>query len=532
MDTRAARDWLEEVSTLFRPEFVITGRCVVVGLAMLEAKARRPLLAEGFLAVLAQEDQDGYPAVKARLTPEALEKLDRLLHLSGSAETLSDAPAKEDRLGRQVFAQVLADRIRRLRKLEDNSPLVIHLDGPWGSGKSTVLNFLKDELNTGYDKVGSGQEAWLVLRYNAWQQQSLNSPWWTVSTLVAVEGARELRTEHAPLRAAAIGLRHFWFRTFAGRVPVLLAAFAAIAVGLLFLPGPKSGMAEKGGAAVASSITTLKDILSVASVVFGVVLAGSRFVAGADASAQEFLRSRPDPMGALVRHLKKLLKLIKRPVAVLVDDIDRCDSDTVVRLLEGVHTVFGELKIVFVIAGDGRWIARAFEKSYVDAAPRGAYADAASGRPLGILFLEKIFQFSAPLPEMPQAFKTQFWLSLLQTSPAYPAADSSQAHSQMRALHTEEDILKAVGAIDPRNDPAQAQVVREAAMRLLAQEDLILRPSRHVLELFETVVEANPRAMKRQIMAYGMARACDLARAAKWNANRALARTAIGACAL
>ena len=48
-------------------------------------------------------------------------------------------------------------------------------------------------------------------------------------------------------------------------------------------------------------------------------------------------------------------------------------------------------------------------------------------------------------------------------------------------------------------------------MRRLAQPDLIENPSRHVLEFFEDAVEANPRAMKRQVMAYGMARACDLA---------------------
>ena len=48
-------------------------------------------------------------------------------------------------------------------------------------------------------------------------------------------------------------------------------------------------------------------------------------------------------------------------------------------------------------------------------------------------------------------------------------------------------------------------------MRRLAQPDLIENPSRHVLEFFEGAVEANPRAMKRQVMAYGMARASDLA---------------------
>jgi len=112
-----------------------------------------------------------------------------------------------------------------------------------------------------------------------------------------------------------------------------------------------------------------------------------RFLAAADASAQEFLRSRRDPLGALVRYLERLLRSLKRPVVVLVDDIDRCDPVAVVRLLEGIHTVFGTLPIVFVVAGDGRWVAKAFEKTYAENAPRSV--NAMASRPLGALFLEK-----------------------------------------------------------------------------------------------------------------------------------------------
>ncbi len=514
-EKRAASEWVGQIAALFQPGTVVTGRCVVVGLAILDHQGvRMEILAEGFLAVLASEEQEGHPSAEARLTLEARKALDGLLSgtlvrstLSGSTETLSDAPAvaaTEDRLGRVVFAEVLAERIRRLRGIESKSPLVIHLDGPWGSGKSTVLNFLEAALTAGRTPE---KKAWVVLRYNAWQQQRLDSPWWALTTLIAVEGARQLRQEHAWLRALMIGLRHFWFRTFAGRLMVLLAAFVAITVGLLLLYGFGSDAVAAGAAT--KSITQFKDALSVATIVFGVVLAGSRFLAAADASAQEFLRSRPDPLGALVRHVAYLLHLIQRPVAVLVDDMDRCDTTAVVRLLEGIHTVFGTLPIVFVAAGDGRWVARAFEKTYADNAPHSA--NPASGRPLGALFLEKIFQLSAVVPDMPQAFKSRFWRSLLGTQAAGPAVDGGEAAARIGSLRTEEDILAAVAAVDPRSEPAKAQALRDAAMRRLAQPDLIENPSRHVLEFFEGAVEANPRAMKRQVMAYGMARASDLA---------------------
>jgi hypothetical protein len=178
-------------------------------------------------------------------------------------------------------------------------------------------------------------------------------------------------------------------------------------------------------------------------------------------------------------------------------------------MLEGIHTVFGTLPIVFVIAGDGRWIARAFEKTYEDAAPRTL--ESAWGRPLGRLFLEKIFQFSAVVPDMPETFKSGFWRSLLRTQSTEPDSEANDAAAQIGKLQTEEDILVAVAAVDPRSEPTRAQALRDAAIRRLAQPDLIEKPSEHVLELFEDAVEANPRAMKRQVMAYGMARASDLA---------------------
>jgi hypothetical protein len=516
---KSATDWVGQIAALFQRETVITGRCVLVGLAILDPRVGEELRAEGFLAVLMRETQDGYPSVAARLHPEALKRIENWFMVSGSTETLSDAPVKavkDDQLGRAVFADVLAERIRRLRQYDSKSPLIVHVDGAWGSGKSTVLNFLEEALR---------REGWLVLRYNAWQQQRLDSsPWWGLTTLIAVDGARQVQW-NAWLRLAIIRFRHFWFRTFAGRLPVLLAALAAIAVGVaLYLTGAGpvtqlkdikdtatvTQLKDIKDAATVTQLKDIKDILSVVAIVFGFVLAGSRFLAATDASAQEFLRSRPDPLGALVRHVERLLHYLLRPVAILVDDIDRCDSLAVVRLLEGIHTVFGTIPIAFVVAGDGHWVAQAFEKTYADAAPHGVDAFA---KPLGTLFLEKIFQFSAVVPDMPKTFKSSFWRSLLKTqlTQARAGVIDQSAAEQVRNLHTEEDILKAVAAVDPREEPARAQAIREAAMRRLAHPDLIENASQHVLEVFEDAVEANPRAMKRQVMAYGMARASDLA---------------------
>jgi KAP family P-loop domain len=512
VERQTTSEWLIQTAVFLRSDAVITGRCVVAALAMLDRRVGRELLVDGFLAALMSEAPDGRPSVQSQLTVEALQKFDEFMRigrdsdsLSGSTETLSDAPAKskaEDRLGRAAFAEVLAENIRRLRRLEEKAPLVVHLDGPWGSGKSTVLNFLDLALATG----ATARERWTILRYNAWQQQRGDSPWWALATLIAVEGQRQLWSKN-PGAAGWMGLRHFWFRTFAGRVPVLLAAMAAISFGLVAYYVPIGPPPAGGGPT--RNISQLKDILSIATIIFGAVIAASRFITATDATAQEFLKSRPDPVGALVRHTEFLLRTLGQPVAILVDDMDRCDAAAVVRVLEGIHTVFGTLQIVFVIAGDGRWIARAFEKTYADNSPN--IGKTTFARPLGALFLEKIFQLSAVVPDMPQAIKNRYWRELLKLPAASPEAGADEEAKHISTLRTEEEILATVASVDPLLEPARAQALREAAMRRLVQPDLIENPSRHVLEIFGRAIEANPRAMKRQVMAYGMARACDLA---------------------
>jgi predicted KAP-like P-loop ATPase len=64
-----------------------------------------------------------------------------------SAEPLPDRPGanpeRDDQLGYAPFAKNLAQAIARITPTDG---LVLALYGPWGSGKSTVLNFVESYL--------------------------------------------------------------------------------------------------------------------------------------------------------------------------------------------------------------------------------------------------------------------------------------------------------------------------------------------------------------------------------------------------
>jgi len=390
-------------------------------------------------------------------------------------------------------------------RTQPSSPLVILLDGPWGSGKSTILNFVKESLakrqpsTEGHRTQQLDEPCWLVVEYNAWQQQDLDKPWWVLSTLISNQAANKFVEEQSEDKALLIRLRHLWFRTFSGRIPIAVGGATIAILGLLFWLHSTT-----------TARSDVKDLLSLITVVFGIFLAAARFLTASDISAEEYLKSRADPIRALKAYTAGMLKLIGRPVIVMVDDIDRCQPVSVGRLLEGIHTAFGDLQIVFLVAGDSRWVGRAFEKRYQEM-DLGNSAYATPGRPLGSLFLEKIFQFTATLPDIPPAYKAEFWNHLLRVPEEKVDSKTEDAKALLADLKTEEDILRAVAEADSSKRPRDAQLVREAAIRRLVEPDLIANPSHHVLQLFENFVESNPRVMKRQIMAYGMARATDLA---------------------
>lgn len=67
---------------------------------------------------------------------------------------------KDDALGYAPFADQLAQSIS---SLSDSDGIVLAIHGPWGSGKSTVLNFVSHYLSR-----SDADERFLILRFNPW----------------------------------------------------------------------------------------------------------------------------------------------------------------------------------------------------------------------------------------------------------------------------------------------------------------------------------------------------------------------------
>ncbi len=411
---------------------------------------------------------------------------------SESLRTLTDLPASIDLLNREAFAGALANSLRDARKLSDGCAFAIHLHGPWGSGKSTILNFLKKDLTS--TDPAKQTPPWLVVEFNAWQHQRRRPPWWSlVQALYA----------HKPAKALDGSIRRWWSMTgwrlrTDWIVPLTVAAIAIVGGATIWL-------ASDVAAKLFSGAVTAGIALIVA------VIGGQRWlVFGSSTAAETYKQQAIDPNKRLVDLYQNFVASLGKPkppnylahdpmpIAIFIDDLDRCDGTYVVELLEGIQTLMRDAPVAFVVAADRRWICTAFEQHYSSfAEPIGE-----PGRPLGYLFLDKLFQISAGLPALSAQQRSRYWDHLLDSGASAPVAAASE---QVEKLAAASGLVAKQAVIDA------APVEQQAALRAVAVEQSYApeeqKKLEHRLRPFAALLEPNPRSMKRLVNAVAIARA-------------------------
>ena len=247
--------------------------------------------------------------------------------LDARTRFIEDAPSEtEDRLDRGPIALFLARRLHLIwcemngcspdsaRRVQPGKPwdrdnFIIHVDSPWGGGKTTFANFVARALDPGDEPLeeghflwsslspaarerlakaqdrseifaadfgqafrsdnpkawAQGRKPWIIARYNAWREQSAQPPWWQVfwSVNSAIHDAlgRDMRggwwwpwrrglrdPERALTSRAAIWLRIQRYKLGNPKLKAQVLAVAALLLALgvlLFAPGIWSALGKK-----------------------------------------------------------------------------------------------------------------------------------------------------------------------------------------------------------------------------------------------------------------------------------------------
>lgn len=273
----------------------------------------------------------------------------------------SDEPATQDLLAFRAVAETVADSL-----FEDHlDPVAIGLSGAWGSGKTSVLELVKSEIDrrscTADGKV-------LVIPTQPWRYDPAVGP--KESLIAEVLGAlsKEFNTED-PVGKAGLDAFKKLVRKVNWSKAVKMVARTSITAQLpslddvfdLVSDDPDSLDGEKGMAA-------FRD---------------------------EFEALLADPA---LQHLSR--------VVVLVDDLDRCLPDTVVETLEAIRLFLSAKGMSFIIAADEDRVAGAIQQKFGTAPAGHEEEDPAK------LYLHKIVQTTIPLPALSR-FDTEAYLFLL-----------------------------------------------------------------------------------------------------------------------
>ncbi len=493
----------------------------------------------------------------------------------------SDRPETlNDTLGRAPLAFALAHHVNRIwteqnpresdvrpgdgdtdakRRAEepDKAAFVMHIDAPWGGGKTTFANFVSRILNPyrleeapglfqwisrrlrperhlvdrSAEKKGLfehltmaapdwpsdyAKRRWVSVYFNAWANQHVSPPWWNL-----YEAIRAGCLKGLPFRVYIKSvLKEFLWRVLTKEV-VRTAIGVLIALPLFFAAYSMLTPGEVPGASNGDDVSLLVSLLVVFTggaglAIFRAIRAGTkRIVEGAVSSVDANALGESDPVRSFRRHFEKSIKAIGQPVLVVIDDLDRCEPAYVVEIVRGLITIFRSPRVVFMLLGDRKRIETAFATVHADMV--ASHSD--PGSTFGSRFVEKAIQLSFVLPEPTKEARSTYVDRLLrEPAPSDAAGGEADTADGIEAMvaetakelagartAAERDRIftsaKARAATEFRESPEALQIAEErinvAAALKTASSARSIEEVEHSLASYKALLPGNPRRTKR-----------------------------------
>ena len=309
----------------------------------------------------------------------------------------SDKETTEDLLGYTVHASLLKSVVTN----DKNLPITVGLYGDWGSGKSSILKILEEELKNDNDTV--------VVYFDGWSFESFDDAKMALfqgiidalekdERFFAKVGDKATETYKALKKAfAKLKKSISWMRVLKFSVKTVV---------------PVATAATTGGASliIPMLLSAFKDHQED----LGELLTGNK--------AEQFLK---DTLNAedeekkyeVVREFRNDFEdLIDKSklgkIVVLIDDLDRCLPRHIIENLEAIKLFLNVPKTAFVIAADSYIVTNAIKSEYRD------IIDAAlEERPqLGNSYMEKFIQLPYKIPTLsPKEVETYVTLLFCQS---------------------------------------------------------------------------------------------------------------------
>lgn len=309
----------------------------------------------------------------------------------------SDKETTQDLLGYTVHASLLKNVVTN----DKNLPITVGLYGDWGSGKSSILKILEEQLNKEDDTV--------VVYFDGWSFESFDDA--KMALIQGIVDALEkderflakvkddAEGAYDAVKQAFVKLRKSinWMRVlkFSAKTIVPVATAATTGGASLIIPLLLEAFKDHKG--------DLADLLT-----------GDK--------AEQFLKDainaeNEEKKYEAVREFRKDFEdLIKKSrqgkIVILIDDLDRCLPRHIIENLEAIKLFLDVPKTAFVIAADSLIVSNAIKIEYKD------IIDAAGGegKNIGDAYMEKFIQLPYKIPALsPKEVETYVTLLFCQS---------------------------------------------------------------------------------------------------------------------
>jgi len=303
----------------------------------------------------------------------------------------ADNETTEDLLGFRIHADLLIDVIND----ETVLPVTIGVFGDWGSGKSSILQIVREELSGEGDDLKDGT---LVLYFNGWLFEGYDDAKAALLESIIEKFAKHKTIGNKVKDSASKLLRSVnWMRVIGmgfKRV-VIPGATAYMSGGLSLLPQLTKALSQFKAEDLAEKLTSegTEDFLN------GILQKNSE-------EEVTLIREFRDDFKKMIdkSEIKKLV--------VIIDDLDRCMPERLIENLEAIKLFLNVEKTAFIIGADPRIVRFAIEDRYkTDRIENSDDPDSRNKRIVND-YLEKLIQIPYILPKLSDS-EVETYMTLL-----------------------------------------------------------------------------------------------------------------------
>lgn len=251
----------------------------------------------------------------------------------GGEDLWSDKESDKDYLNYGEVSNLVVD----ILTLPNMLPVSIGIFGNWGAGKSSLLKLIENQLS-------NEKQECIVIKFDAWLYQGYDDARASLLEVIVTE-LNEAVAGNEGLNKKA---KRLFSRINGFRVMGLMAEGAALLAGI-----PTGGMLARGVEAISGLSDGIKDKKE---------YDGIRKT-GKDIKEQlpELIRAEqkstpPQQIDAFRKDYCEILEELKKPLIVMIDNLDRCLPVNAIHTLEAIRLFLFLTNTAFIIAADEEMI--------------------------------------------------------------------------------------------------------------------------------------------------------------------------------